>query len=66
MACGTALSHSVLLTFHLSFSFHENGRGRLLGFSVDVSHCWFFREVLDQETMFLVINASYRPVFLCI
>lgn len=26
------------------------------GFFVDVSHCWFFREALDQETMFLVIR----------
>lgn len=25
------------------------------GFFVDVSHCWSLREVLDQETMFLVI-----------
>ena len=26
------------------------------GFVVDVSHCPFFREALDQETMFLVIT----------
>lgn len=37
------------------FAFLKMAEAASWGFFMDVSHCWFCRGALDQETMFLVI-----------